>query len=65
MVDNPNGRIYFEYQFDTTAPKITVTMYPEADMDELISAFESFLKAAGYPLSGVLVIDHGDTDETV
>ena len=58
MEDKMPGRIYFEYQFNKTAAKASLELSPEATLEEIIEAFERFLKAAGYVFNGQLIIDY-------
>lgn len=48
------GKIEFIYQFNDTSPKVSIVLHPEADIVEVVEAFESFLKASGYQFEGQL-----------
>ncbi len=50
----PNGKLEFFYQFTDKDPKTIMTLSPESDLDAVLTAFEGFLKAAGYSFDGVL-----------
>lgn len=44
----------FEYQFDDKSPRVSIELSPESSLGDVIEAFESFLKAAGYSFDGQL-----------
>ena len=51
MEDN-TGMMEFYYQFDIAHPAISIRLSPETPLPEVLEAFESFLKAAGYSFPG-------------
>jgi hypothetical protein len=42
------GKIYFEYQFDSRSPKVSMELQPESTLTEVLAAFEEFLLGCGY-----------------
>lgn len=48
------GSMKFIYQFDENAPKVELTLSPEATLTEVLEQFEGFLFAAGYRYEGTL-----------
>lgn len=46
----------FIYQFEPNAPKVTMEISPESSLPDVLEAFESFLRAAGYSFEGTLDI---------
>lgn len=48
--------IVFESQYEDNAPKVTVEVHSDSTLPDVISAFESFLKATGFAFDGRLEI---------
>lgn len=46
--------ITFTYQYDKTSPKVVVRLHSDSTLDEVLTQFEGFLKAAGYSFDGEL-----------
>lgn len=53
----PNGKIEFTYQHTDGAPKVSMSLHPDSDLDHVLDAFQMFLYAAGYNFSGQLCFD--------
>lgn len=52
-----DGKFEFFYQYSKSDPKIVMTLHPESTLDEVIGAFETFLRSAGYSFDGQLEIN--------
>ena len=48
--------IVFGSQYEENAPKVIVRVHSDSTLPDVISAFESFLKATGYSFDGRLEI---------
>lgn len=53
MEDN-TGIMEFYYQFSDKHPGISVRLSPETSLNEVLEAFEDFLRGAGYHFEGQL-----------
>jgi len=47
----------FSYQYDKHDPLVEVTLSPQSDLGEILTAFQGFLQAAGYCFKPNEVID--------
>lgn len=58
--------IKFIYQYDETSPEVSIKILdPDVDLTEVLTQFESFLKASGYAFSGsVDIIDDEEKYES-
>lgn len=52
-----NGKLELVYQFSDKDPKIHMIMSPESGLEEVLEAFERFLRAAGYCFDGQIEIN--------
>ena len=50
------GKMEFTYQFDKNEPRVVVTLSPQSSLDEVLLAFDNFLRGAGYVFVGQIDI---------
>lgn len=48
--------IKFESQYDESYPKVTIELHSDSTLQDVVKAFEDFIKAAGYSYEGRLDI---------
>lgn len=60
-----NGKMQFIYQFSDVHPEVTVTLSPESSLDAVFEAFEGFLKAAGYQIGHIELVEEASAENTV
>jgi hypothetical protein len=58
LMEDKEGRIYFEYQFAEQHPKISVTLSPESTLTDVLASFQDFLRCSGYAFEGDIVIEY-------
>ncbi len=49
--------IILESQYDESHPRVRIEMHSDSSLDEVLEAFEGFLRATGYGFDGNVVIE--------
>jgi hypothetical protein len=63
-MSDEEGTFKFVYQYSPSHPKVVIELHRDSTLhDDVLPAFEGFLKAAGYVFDGEIVIAGGEEKE--